>query len=107
MPGDPFTVWNDSLNLSEGSGLSLNPNDPGNWTGGKIGLGELKGTKFGIAAASHPTLDIANLTIDQAIQLRRTEYWDVAECDTYPGPVAFLMAEACYGSYVVVANKTL
>ena len=31
-------------------GLSLDPNDRGNWTSGVIGKGELKGTKFGIAS---------------------------------------------------------
>ena len=31
-------------------GLSLDPNDRGNWTGGKKGSGELRGTKYGIAA---------------------------------------------------------
>lgn len=36
--------------------------DPGNCTGGKVGVGETKGTKKGIAAASYPHLDIKNLT---------------------------------------------
>jgi hypothetical protein len=45
---------------SEG-GFTDNPADPGNWTGGKIGAGECRGTKFGISAGAHPDLDIANL----------------------------------------------
>jgi hypothetical protein len=32
-------------------GFSRNPDDNGNWTGGRRGLGELKGTKYGISAA--------------------------------------------------------
>ncbi len=47
----PFT-------LHQEGGLSLDPKDPGNWTGGKVGLGKLLGTKYGIAAASHPGLDV-------------------------------------------------
>ena len=39
-------------------GFSLDPNDPGNWTGGKRGVGELKGTRWGISAKSYPHLDI-------------------------------------------------
>jgi hypothetical protein len=35
-------------------GLSLIRADPGNWTGGKVGKGELRGTKYGIAAHAHP-----------------------------------------------------
>ncbi|WP_236513543.1 glycosyl hydrolase 108 family protein, partial [Escherichia coli] len=48
----------------EGS-FTLNKNDAGNWTGGKVGVGQLKGTKYGIAANSYPNLDIKNLTLDQ------------------------------------------
>jgi lysozyme family protein len=43
-------------------GFTLNPKDSGNWTGGKIGVGELKGSNFGISAAAYPKLDIKNLT---------------------------------------------
>ena len=51
-------------------------NDPGNWTGGKVGKGKLNGTKYGIAAASFPKLDIKNLTIAQAEAIYRRDYWD-------------------------------
>ena len=40
--------------------------DRGNWTSGVIGKGELKGTKYGVAAHAYPELDIKNLTIDDA-----------------------------------------
>lgn len=55
-------------------GLSTDSKDPGNWTGGKVGKGVLKGTKYGIAAASHPTLDIKNLSLAQAGDIYWTEY---------------------------------
>ncbi len=48
-----------------------NPKDDGNWTGGKQGRGELKGTKYGIAAKSYPHLDIKNLTLDEATAIGR------------------------------------
>jgi lysozyme family protein len=63
--------------------------DRGNWTGGQIGLGQLKGTKFGISAAAYPRLDIENLTVDQAKQIYRTDYWPVAGCDAVPDPLKF------------------
>ena len=47
-------------------GLSMIRFDPGNWTGGKVGVGALNGTNFGIAASSHPTLDIKALTRAEA-----------------------------------------
>lgn len=61
--------------------LSMVRSDPGNWTGGKVGKGVLKGTKYGIAAHAHPNLDIKNLTVDQAGEIYRAKYWVVAECD--------------------------
>jgi len=57
-------------------GFSADPNDPGNWTGGSVGGGFLRGTNFGIAANSHPGLDIANLTKAEASAIYKTEYWD-------------------------------
>lgn len=68
-------------------GYTNNAKDPGNWTGGKVGKGVLKGTKYGIAAASFPTLDIANLTKDQAAEIYRAKYWTTAGCDTLPDGV--------------------
>lgn len=55
-----------------------NPKDDGNWTGGRQGRGLLKGTKYGIAAASYPHLDIVNLTLEQAKTIYREDFWDVA-----------------------------
>lgn len=49
--------------------------DPGNWTGGKEGVGELKGTKWGISAASYPTLNIEALTREEAEQIYYNDYW--------------------------------
>lgn len=51
--------------------------DPGNWTGGRVGAGLLKGTKFGVSAASYPDIDIKNLTLEQARTLYRRDFWDV------------------------------
>jgi lysozyme family protein len=51
-------------------------NDSGNWTGGKIGVGELKGTKYGISAAEFPAVDIQNLTPEQAGAIyKEKHYW--------------------------------
>ena len=57
-------------------GLSLNRNDRGNWTSGIVGQGELKGTKFGIASHVYPHLDIRNLTVEQAREIYRANYWN-------------------------------
>jgi lysozyme family protein len=48
--------------------------DRGNWTSGKIGVGYLKGTKFGVSAMSYPKLDIRNLTLDEAAAIYRRDF---------------------------------
>lgn len=60
-----------SLTLINEGGFQKDEDDPGNWTGGVKGIGELKGTKFGISAHEFPGLDIENLTEDQAIDAYR------------------------------------
>ena len=65
-------------------GFSNIRSDPGNWTGGKVGVGLLKGTKYGVAANSHPHLDIASLTMEQADAIFKTEYWDTIGGDAMP-----------------------
>lgn len=57
-------------------GLQCDPNDPGNWTGGKVGSGRAGCTKFGIATNSYPNLDIRRLTIQQAARIYERDYWN-------------------------------
>jgi lysozyme family protein len=65
-----------ALVLAHEGGFQAAPDDPGNWTGGKAGTGELKGTKYGISAAAYPALDIANLTAADAAAIYRRDWWD-------------------------------
>lgn len=67
------------------------PQDDGNWTGGAQGKGELRGTKYGISAAAYPELDIESLTLDQAKDLYRHDYWDKVCGDCWPAPLALAM----------------
>jgi lysozyme family protein len=55
-------------------GFTLDRRDPGNWTGGQPGRGTLKGTKFGIAASSHPHVEIQRLTLADATAIYESEY---------------------------------
>lgn len=73
-----------AFTLAAEGGLSKDRKDPGNWTGGKVGLGEFKGTKHGISAAAFPTLDIANLTVKDVAPIYRTRYWDAVRGDELP-----------------------
>lgn len=80
MSRDNFDAVMEEIFRHEG-GLSMNPKDPGNWTGGKVGFGELRGTKYGIAAASNPGVDVENLTKAQARGIYRRNYWDAIRGD--------------------------
>lgn len=71
-----------------------NPKDKGNWTGGAVGKGVLKGTKYGIAAASYPDLDIKNLTLAQAKAIYKRDFWDRAKADQYDPAIAFQTFDA-------------
>ena len=70
-------------------GFSDDPKDPGNWTGGRPGVGKMLGTKYGIAANTYPDIDIKALTLDQAKAIYRRDWWDKIHADQLPGAVAF------------------
>lgn len=70
--------------VGEEGGLSLDPDDRGNWTGGSRGDGELKGTKFGIAAHVYPDENIRELTLDRARFLYQRDYWHPIKGDELP-----------------------
>jgi len=55
---------------------SDDPNDPGNWTGGRVGVGILKGTKYGISAGSYPELQIKHLTLKEARVIYHRDFWN-------------------------------
>lgn len=71
-----------------------NPDDPGNWTGGAIGIGRCLGTKFGISAAAYPNIDIPNLTLEEAKALYRHDYWDRIAGERLPPSLALLVFDA-------------
>jgi len=68
-----------SILLTCEGGYSNDPNDSGG------------ATKYGISQKSYPTLDIENLTIDQAKQIYLDNYWNPLQCDKLPYPVAALL----------------
>ena len=93
--------------LSHEGGFSNDRNDPGNWTGGRVGAGQLKGTKFGIAANTYPTLDIKNLTWDTAAALYRRDFWDAAKAGQLPPAVGFQLLDGAVNSGVRRATQWL
>lgn len=74
--------------------FSDDPQDPGNWTGGRIGVGQLKGTKFGISAAAYPDMDIRNLDVEQAHALYVRDYVNKLRVPLVFPPFALFMIDA-------------
>jgi lysozyme family protein len=93
--GDPFdALINFLLRPDVEGGLSMDKTDPGNWTGGKVGVGTLKGTKYGISAASYPALDIQSLTQQTVKPIYFKDFWGKAGCHLLPKQLAFLTGDA-------------
>lgn len=88
-------------------GFQRDPKDRGNWTTGVIGRGELKGTKFGIAAHAYPHLDIKNLTEPQAKRIYLTDYWSRLKLDRLPDTIRFDMFDTAVNSGVRTAAQIL
>jgi hypothetical protein len=81
--------------LQKEGGYVNNPNDPG---------GE---TKYGIAKASHPNVDIANLTREQATQIYYKEYWLPIGGDALPQPIALVVFDSAVNVGVTRALQWL
>lgn len=88
-------------------GFTNNPGDAGNWTGGRIGTGQLRGTKYGISAAAYPALNISNLTEADAEAIYRRDYWPGIRGDELPLPVAMVMFDTAVNSGVARATMIL
>ena len=69
-----FDVVFERLMPHEG-GFQCDPKDRGNWTGGRVGVGGLKGTNRGIAAMTYPHLDIKNLSYEQVKAIYFEDWW--------------------------------
>jgi len=81
--------------LSEEGGLSDHPQDPG-------GL-----TKYGISRRAYPDLDIRRLTMDDAIDLYRRDYWNPVHGTDLPASLALLVFDSAVNQGVGTAVRLL
>lgn len=75
--------------LGHEGGFTNHRKDRGNWTSGVVGVGALKGTKWGISAMAYPHLNIAALTREQAIAIYHRDFWSAVKGDQLPPMLAF------------------
>lgn len=88
-------------------GFQDDPKDRGNWTSGKVGVGELKGTKFGLAAMTYPQLDIKNLTLSQAKEIYKRDWWDKLGMERFRSAMQYQMFDAAINHGMHNATKIL
>jgi lysozyme family protein len=87
--------------------FSSDPQDPGNWTSGRVGVGILKGTKYGIAANTYGFLDIRNLTLDDARAIYWNDWWLKIGADKLPPAVAYQMWQFAVNAGMGTARRAL
>lgn len=88
-------------------GFTDDPDDHGNWTGGKIGVGKLNGTKYGISAAAYPGMNIKKLTKNDAVSIYYKDYWIKSKCPDLPQYLQLIHFDAAVNHGVIGANKLL
>ncbi len=64
-------------------------------------------TKFGISKRSYPNVDIKELTLEKAIVIYRTDFWDKIHGDTLPLPVAYQLFDFAVNSGISTAIRYL
>lgn len=64
-------------------------------------------TKFGISKRSYPTLNIKELTPEQASSLYKMDYWDRIEADRMPEPIRLIMFDCAVNQGVKRAIRIL
>jgi lysozyme family protein len=64
-------------------------------------------TKFGIAKQANPSINIATLTLDKALNIYFNEYWLIGKCDKISSPLNILHFDTCVNMGVGAAAKLL
>jgi lysozyme family protein len=91
------SAWVDAIQfvLDYEGGYTLDPDDPGG------------ATKFGISQKSYPDLNILDLTLDEAKQIYRRDFWQACHCDDLPRPLAIAVFDCAVNQGVGRATRIL
>lgn len=101
-----FDLMFNHLINAEG-GYQCDPDDRGNWTSGVIGKGELKGSKYGVSAMAYPNLNIKELTLEDAKNIFRIDYWNKIKANYLPDSLSIMVSDTAYNSGCRTAVKLL
>jgi lysozyme family protein len=64
-------------------------------------------TKFGISKKAYPTLDIKNLTKEQAQAIYKRDYWEACSCDQLPAKIAIAVFDTAVNQGTGIARRML
>ena len=64
-------------------------------------------TKYGISKRAYPALDIYNLTLNQAKDIYKRDYWDAVEAESIPGAARLMVFDCAVNTGVTMAKKLL
>jgi lysozyme family protein len=83
-----------------GDALSLDPRDPGNWTGGRTEVGALVGSQWGVSApvALKNGLRPGSVTADEALKLFVEAYWLPISADHLPAGLDHAASDDAYNA---------
>ena len=81
--------------------------DRGNWTGGIVDEGELKGTKFGLSAMSYPSFDIENISVEHAKLIYYKDWWLPLRMNRFTPAMRYQMFDAAINHGRVSASRML
>lgn len=101
--------------LQHEGGFSTDRTDPGNWSTGKAGQGKFVGTKYGVTGrtlagyrgVAVTEQDVRNLTLDEAIEIFRSQYWTPIKGDDLPPGLDYAMLDFAINSGPARAASTL
>ena len=89
-----------SLLMKNEGGFTCDKEDPGNWTGGAVGVGTLEGTMFGVtcvvARENGFTGSMKYLPLELAESIAKKKYWDPLLLDQIDPEIAFQVLDANY-----------
>lgn len=88
---------------------SMSRSDPGNWTSGKVGQGQLIGSKFGVSAPvllrEFPGVKMDDVTEAMALQIHRKSYWLPIHADKMLTGLDHAVADDAYNAGVGAASR--
>ena len=91
---DYFNEAVETIFKHEGGYVNI-PSDPG---------GE---TKYGISKRQYPSIDILNLTKDQAKRIYRNDYWNACSCGSMPQTIALAVFDSAVNQGVRAASRMI